>query len=174
MSNTTEEVIYTTKLIALEDKGTLESLSGLKIGLVDNEEDYVGNILPLEVIEKNELSKNNEIKKISDTITLMNMLLKKELDAIFIGSSYKEMFKKVDDFDESTTFVEITSYSKTYEKKEIEPEEQVEASEITKPFTILLLGVDSDEEEMDPNLAFNGDTIMVIAIDPVTLNVTMG
>lgn len=171
---TSEEVSYKTVLLALEDKGKIEDLKDLKIGLVENEEDITGYILPIELIEKYKLEDDNEIVKVSDTVTLMSMLLNKEVDAIFISANYKGMFKNVEEYDEEkTSFVEITSYSKNYQKKETEKEKISTNTKITEPFTVLILGIDSAWDYLDPNDSFNGDTIMLLAVDPETFHVTM-
>ena len=45
---------------------------------------------------------------------------------------------------------------------------------LTEPFTILVLGVDSESENgLDANAAFNGDTLMLITFNPKTLTATM-
>ena len=44
---------------------------------------------------------------------------------------------------------------------------------MTKPFTILLLGIDSEGQGIKESSSFNGDTIMLVSFDPVTLNATI-
>lgn len=44
---------------------------------------------------------------------------------------------------------------------------------MTKPFTILLLGIDSEGQGIKEASSFNGDTIMLVSFDPVTLNATI-
>ena len=168
------EYAYRTALIATEDKGNIKDLKDLKIGIVDNEGDITGYILPLEVIEENKLEKNNEIVKVSDTITLMTKLLNNELDAIFIAHNYKEMFSNIENYDsKTTTFYEITTYGKNYQKEDIEDENIESKSETTKPFTVLLLGIDSMEDGIGNGGSYNGDSIILMAVDPATLHITM-
>lgn len=170
MSST--KVEYKTVLLSLNDI-TLGDVKDLKIGVTNNEEDITGYILPYEVIDKNKLEDTNEIVKVSDTITLMSMFLSKELDVIFISSNYLSMFKNIEDFDENTVFYEVTSYGKDYKKSEVETEVVSTNTEITKPFTILLLGLDSTEDGIEKAASYNGDTIMLLAVDPSTMHVTM-
>ena len=57
------------------------------------------------------------------------------------------------------------------EKRENEDKKTVKNSKkLTEPFTILLIGVDSEKETMNANQAFNGDTLMLITFNPKTLN----
>ncbi len=167
------DVAYKTVLVSLKDLGNVENLKDIKIGLITNEEDINGYILPMEVMEKYSLDKNNEIVKISDNITLMSKLLNNEVDAIFISSNYKSMFQSLDNYEETTTFYEITTYGKNYKKSEVEKDITSNKTEISEPFTILLLGIDSYEEEIGDGGSYNGDTIMLLAVDPSTLDVTM-
>ncbi|WP_297981952.1 LCP family protein [uncultured Methanobrevibacter sp.] len=51
-----------------------------------------------------------------------------------------------------------------------EEDNSTEGKTLTKPFTFLILGVDSIS---DVNAAFNGDTIMIVTFNPKTLNATM-
>ena len=167
------DVAYKTVLVSLKDLGNVENLKDIKIGIITNEEDINGYILPMEVMEKYSLDKNNEIVKISDNITLMSKLLNNEVDAIFISSNYKSMFQSLENFEETTKFYEITTYGKNYKKSEVEKDITSNKTEISEPFTILLLGIDSYEEEIGEGGSYNGDTIMLLAVDPSTLDVTM-
>ena len=127
----------------------------------------------MEVITKYKLDSTNEIIRVNDNITLMSKLLNNEIDAIFISSNYKSMFQALDNYDANTKFYEITSYSKSYKKNEVEKDITNTKTEITEPFTMLLLGIDSYEEEIGDGGSYNGDTIMLLAVDPATLDVTM-
>ncbi len=162
---------YKTVLISLEEQKDIKDLKDLTIGIVNNEEDIEGYILPGEVISKYKLKSTNKIKEYDDTLTLMQALLNKEVDAIFIGHNYEGRFLNLENFDQKTKFYEIYDYEKEYEKEE--EEEDTEVTKITDPFTILLLGVDSEEDELKSTASFNGDTIMLVAVDPETLHATM-
>ncbi len=170
---TNKTATYKTVLISLEETKKIEELKDLKIGIITNEEDVEGNILPNEVIQKYKLKDNNEIVTFEDTLTLMQALLNKDVDAIFIGNDYERRFLNIENFDTKTEFHEIYKYEKEYEKEEEKQEKEVEVKKVTEPFTILLLGVDSETDELKNSTSFNGDTIMLIAVDPETLHATM-
>lgn len=166
------DITYRTALISLEKQDSIEKLQKLKIGLIDDKEDIVGNILPNEVIKKYDLDKNNEIVEFNDTVTLMSALANKEVDAIFISSNYQSMFKNIDALKENQEIYEIAAYEKKYKKEEVESEPEGDVTKLTEPFTVLLLGVD-EQEDGNINGSFNGDTIMLISFDPDTLHATM-
>ena len=44
---------------------------------------------------------------------------------------------------------------------------------VTEPFTVLLLGVDSEYDGLSNNAAFNGDSIMLLTFNPKTLSATI-
>ncbi len=170
-------ITHKTALVSMDKDLDIENLEGYKIGLIDNNsettEGIEGNILPYEVIEKFNLDDNNEIVEYSDTLTLMFDLYQGELDLIFISANYKANFKSVEGYEniENEVFT-IYEYGKEYEKSQIEDTSTANV-DLNEPFTILLLGVDSEVDGLAENASFNGDTIMLITFDPKTLNATM-
>ncbi len=172
-SMNTEEYMYSTSLVATKELGSIKELKDITIGIIENEEDIEGNILPNKAIKEYKLDSKNEIVKYSDTITLMGALISGEVDSIFVRSDYESMFDKLENLPEDIKFYEITKYEKPYKKSEVEKtDNEVIKTDITKPFTILLLGVDSQEDGMISG-SFNGDTIMLVTFNPETLNATM-
>lgn len=165
--NKTESNMHTTALISLSEQPKLENLKDLKIGITSNAEDIEGHILANEVIEKYNVKDNNEIIEFTDTITLMSALAKGEVDAIFISIDYPTMFKNIDGIDENQKFYEIAKYEKEIKKETTEEETKPDPSKLTKPFTVLLLGADSNDK------SFNGDTIILVTFNPETLHATM-
>lgn len=170
----TDEVKYHTSLISLKDLGNkIDKIKDIKIGMISDEEDIEGYILPNELITQYKLKDKNEIKEYSDTITLMTALTNGEIDAIFISSNYQNMFKSIENFDKDTKIYLIHKYGKNYKKLNTEEDIISTGTKITKPFTILLLGIDSEEASIKSSSSFNGDTIMLISFDPETLHATM-
>ena len=165
------EITYTTKLISYE-KLNVNEIKDKKIGILLNEEDITGYILPNEIIDKLNLSKNNEIIKYGDTITLMSAFINNEVDLIFISDNYRNMFNNIEEYDSSKEIFEITSLKKVYKKKQVE-NTAIDKTKVTKPFTMLLLGIDSEQDDIRKSSSFNGDTIMMVTFDPETLSTTM-
>lgn len=165
------EITYTTKLISYE-KLNVNDIKDKKIGILSNEKDITGYILPNEIIDKLNLSKNNEIIKYGDTITLMSAFINNEVDLIFISDNYRNMFTNIEEYDSAKEIFEITSLKKVYKKKQVE-NTALDKTKVTKPFTMLLLGIDSEQDDIRKSSSFNGDTIMMVTFDPETLSTTM-
>lgn len=165
-TNRKDDNIHTTILLSIEEKPGIEDLKDQKIGIVENTGDIEGNILPNEVIEKYNLKNDNEIIEYTDSIALLSALVKNEVDIIFISKDYEIMLKNIEGIDQNQKFYEIAKYEKKI-KQDNNDETTADPSKLNKPFTILLLGADSDEK------SFNGDTIMLVTFNPETLHATM-
>lgn len=160
-----EKIIYTTNLIKLKaNKNEIKN-----VGFLSNEKDVEGHILPQEFIANNGLK--YKITYYDDDIALLTALYDNKEDAVFITANYALKYSDIDKFKdiaEETTVLE--TYSKTLDNQDV-----VESTnkDITEPFTVLLLGVDSKYDGLSNNAAFNGDSIMLITFNPKTLSATV-
>ena len=161
-----EYITYTTNLVVLN--GT-EINSESTLGMINNSEDIEGNILAKELIEKEGLT-SNEVVEYASYYEMIFDLLNGEVDGIFLSSNYKTIFGSEEAFEELDNTTVAYSYS-----KEMENQDTTLTSDksIKEPFTILLMGVDSEIDGLNANAAFNGDTLMMITFNPKTLNATM-
>ena len=159
-----EYITYTTNLVVLN--GTEINEDSI-LGMINNSDDIEGNKLAKELIEKEELTKN-EIIEYSSYYEMISDLLNKEVDGIFLSSNYLTIFGG--DFEG----LENTSVAYSY-SKEMENQDTTLTSnkKLDEPFTILLMGVDSETDGLNANASFNGDTLMLITFNPHTLNATM-
>lgn len=165
---TKETSTYTTVLLSLN--GTSYD-SDITIGLISDEKDRTGYILPLEFMKKEKM--NNETKYYSNYTELIEALYNKEVDAIFITKDYKTIYGNEDKYQNIGT---ETTILKEYQKemKTEESELLTSTKSLTEPFTVLVMGVDSDEKDgLDANAAFNGDTLILVTFNPKTLTATM-
>ncbi len=169
-----EEISYKTVLLTFDEKyKSIEDVKDSKIGIVNDSDDLELYVLPNKIIKKNSLNENNTIVNYNSVIDLMDALYKKNVDLIFINSNYKDLFISFDEYNDlSEKGIVVTEYSEKQKNKSIEAKEtaNTESKALTKPFTLLILGVDSIS---DVNAAFNGDTIMIVTFNPKTLNATM-
>lgn len=170
-----DRVIYTSMLITFNnDYKNIKDIKNAKIGILDDTANYESNILALEVIDKYKLEGDNELIKHSSTLELMTALYNEEVDLIFIAGNYVELFSSLEEYkDIESKAIEVFEYSKSFNKKLIEEEHTDTSKLLTDPFTILLIGVDSTKVGLDKNAAFNGDTLMLISLNPKTLQATM-
>ena len=159
---------YTTVLIGL--KGT-ELTNDSKIGMITDETDRTGYILPLELMKKENMKQ--EISYYGNYTELLKALYNKEVDAIFITKDYPILYRNEEKYQNIASETEILKeYSK--EMKTEESELLASTKSLTEPFTVLFLGVDSESKDgLDANAAFNGDTLMLVTFNPKTLTATM-
>lgn len=166
-----DKITYTSDLITLTSgPKDVDDLENSKIGMIKDTEDIEGYVIPQEMIKDEKLDENNEIIQYEDSLEMMEDLYNEEIEAAFVSSNYKITFSNIDSYSniENETQV-ILEKSKTMKKNEKENSEK----SLDEPFTLLLLGVDSENDGLNPNQAFNGDTIMMITFNPKTLNATM-
>ncbi len=157
-----DKITYTTNLISLNETNNIK-----KVGMISNEDDIEGYILPKEYLKKNK--KDYKIKYYDSYDDLLNDLFEKNIDGVFITNNYiiiyKEDYKEI----ETTTKV-VDSYSKKMKNQDTI---SGTGKKITEPFTVLLVGVDTKYGGLDKNSPSNGDALMLISFNPKTLNLIM-
>ena len=165
---TSDTSVYTTVLLAMS--GTKYS-DDMVIGMITDEEDRTGYVLPLEYM-KNE-GMENTIEYYSNYTELLQSLYSREVDAIFITKDYATIYGGEEKYQNIATETTILKeYSK--EMKTEESELLVSTKPLTEPFTVLVMGVDSESTNgLDANAAFNGDTLILVTFNPKTLTATM-
>ncbi|MDD2625524.1 MAG: LCP family protein, partial [Bacilli bacterium] len=163
------ETLYSSSLVVLNESNIndVKELNNMKIGLYNNKESIEGYVIPKEIIKDRKLDKTNEIINYDDITALVLGLYEKEVDAILITTNYSVLFS----FNGFANIKDETKILISKEKK-IKVEDNTR-QEITEPFTILLMGVDSTLESIKSGSAFNGDALMLITFNPKTLNATM-
>lgn len=162
-----ETVIYTTNLISLNNTEFTNN-DTFNVGIINNETDIEGNVLAYELINKENL--NIRIEKYDTYFELLENLYNGKLKGIFITSNYQAMYEGYEAYEKIGEEVKVLyDYS-----KEMKNQDYIESSaSVEDPFTILLMGVDSQYDGLNANAAFNGDTLMLITFNPHTLNATV-
>ena len=160
-----DQVVYTSYLIKLKDN---EFNKESKIGMIKDDNDIEGSILASEIIKKEKLS--NDIEYYDTYTDLLVGLYDKTVSAIFVSGNYVTLFKS--SYENIATETEVIyKLSKKMANKDLSLKTD---KELTEPFTILLMGVDTESSEgVKANSSFNGDTLMLIAFNPKTLNATV-
>mgnify|MGYP001111289338 CR=1 FL=1 len=154
-----EYVTYTSNLVVLNGN-KIDNNS--KLGMINSSDDIEGHILAKELIKDKKLE--CEVVNYSSYYEMIYDLLHKEIDGIFLTPNYMAIFGSEEGFTELKNTSAIYTYSKKMENQDINIGTN---KNLTEPFTILLMGVDS------ANASFNGDTLMLITFNPKTLNATM-
>ena len=167
MGNLTESntTIYTTYLINFNDDEFNEDKI---LGMVDDKESIEGYILANKLIKKEKLK--NKVIKYAGFTELLNAFYNKEVDAIFVSSNYKTLFGSdaYPNIGDETNII-----YKFSEKRKNEDKRIASNKELTEPFTLLVMGVDSEANGLNANAAFNGDTLIYMTFNPKTLTASM-
>ena len=171
-----DTVTYSSSLIVASSSEieSVEDLADNSIGILSDESSPEGYIIPNEVIDENKLKDENEIVEYDDYFTAMADLYDGEVDAIFVPTDYPSMFTSME------TYTNITDDTKIILTKEKEMKKTSTSNRststgksVTEPFTILLMGVDSEQEGLSKNTVANGDSLILVTFNPNTLNATM-
>ena len=171
-------ITYTTDLIVLKDSNIekIKDFKKITIGYISKDKALEDNTISELIIKENDLKNKNTIKEYTDYAEMLNDLYDKKIEAVLISSNYTVMFNTIEKFSNIKEDVKvITSKSKEFKKKQTTTTNNniVNKNIIKDPFTILLMGVDSEHNGLDKNAAFNGDSLMLITFNPTTLNTTV-
>jgi len=169
-----DKITYSSYLVSLNKSNynSIDDCINLKIGILDIKDNIDNYIIPMEIIENEDLDSDNEIVKYDDLHDMLKDLYDKDIDMMFISSNYVSMFESESGYENIKNDIKvITSSEKVLDKDETE-EEQSTGKSVKEPFTILLMGVDSEKDGLD-NSSSNGDSLMLLTFNPSTLNATM-
>lgn len=161
-----DTINYTTYLISMKDS---EFNSDSKIGIISDTTNIEGNILAKKLINKDNLP--NKLYQYDDFYVMLDDLYSGKIDACFVSSNYTILFaaeEKYQNIKDDTKVV--LQYS-----KEMKNQDNISYTnkKLTEPFTVLVMGVDSETNGLNANGAFNGDTLMMITFNPKTLSASM-
>ena len=157
------EVIYNSYLIVLSDK-TFNKDS--VIGIIDKDIDNDNYDLAQKLIKEKKLY--NKVEYYNDYIKLIDDLYKGVIDAAIVPGNYENLVKNEVGFENIDSDVKkVFEYS---EKKKNEDLDLVSNKDFNEPLTFLFLGVDSEGDGLNASSSFNGDTLMLMSINPKTLN----
>ena len=161
-------VTYTTNLITLKD-GKINKNS--IIGMIKSPDDIEGNLLAKKLLKKEDLK--NKIEYYDEYPKMLQDLYNGEIDGCFVSSNYPILFGETEDFSNIENDVKV-AYELSEDMKNADNNSiKNKGKDLTEPFTVLLMGVDSEMDGLKANQAFNGDTLMLVTFNPKTLNATM-
>lgn len=170
-------VTYTSNLITLNGSEATEAsdIRNLKIGILEDEKSVEGYIIPMDIVKENKLEDENELISYGDYTSMVVDLYSGDLDACFVSGGYISIFSAIAGYEniQTDTKVIITKSEKLKKTETSAIETASSGKEITEPFTLLLMGIDSIGEDLEKNAVANGDTLILITFNPKTLNATM-
>ena len=140
---------------------SIVTLSNHHVNYNDGTIGYINTSMSLKILDNNALDN----RKLNDNyVELLNNLYDGQVDFAIVPTNYKLMFNNLID----KNLDEISIVRTFEEKTKVENNNQ----KIDKPFTILLMGVDSEIDGIN-NSSFNGDALMLITFNPKTLSTTL-
>lgn len=167
---TDDEAGYSSSLVVLKDSSydSIDDVKDKKIGMINDSNNIEGHTLPMEIVEEEKIDEAN-IVSYDSFVEMLTDLYEEEIDAVFVSSSYVSMFVT------ETGFEDIADKTKViYEKSEKAVKKQSTSDKtLNEPFTLLIMGVDSNTSSLKKSNSFNGDTLMLITFNPNTMNATI-
>lgn len=139
---------------------TIDDLKGTtKFGYIDNESFIAGNVLALEVVEKNNLKL--EMVPYTSYNDLILALFSEEIDVAALPDNYYQMFSVNDGYEDYLKDTKVIhTYSKEFKVTTLSGNDK----DLTKdPFTVLLMGIDEQRT----------DSLMIATFNPQRMTVTM-
>lgn len=162
-------ITYSTSLVVMKDT-KFKNDKDFVVGMISDESNIEGNVLANKLIDKKKLDKI-DIKYYDDNLEMLNDLYNGSIKGILISSNYVLSYQGYENYVNIKTDTKVVY---TYREKMKNQDIKLGSNKsLTEPFTILLLGVDSEVDGLDQNTVFNGDTMMLITFNPKTLNTTI-
>lgn len=170
-----DNVSYTTYLVVRSDDkaNDINDIKKYTIGMIDDKNLPDGYTISKNIINEYKLEDDNTIEKFSDYNSIISKLYKKEIQAAFLPSNYVETLSSQGYENIGSETKVIYKKTMSFKKTKLNSHVKSNGGDLTKPFSILLMGVDTTEEVLNPKEAAHGDTLILVTFDPKTLNTTM-
>lgn len=165
------KVIYSTSLVTLSsnDNNDIGNINNCKIGIINDTLSIDNYVIANDIIKENKLDSNNEIKKYDDILDMLSDLYSEKIDYMFISSNYQVMFSTTDGYENIGNELKVI----TTKDKSVAKNNSSNNSSVDGPFSILLMGVDSEKDGLKKNAYANGDSLILVTFNPDTYNATM-
>lgn len=170
-------ITYSSSLITKSSNtlSNINDISNSKIGLLNDNTSIENYTIPSGMINRYNLLGTNDVVKYDDISTMLHDLYTDNIDYMFISSNYKMMFGEMEEFSNISNDVKVIKTEEKKYKKDASSNDYLysDGNSITKPFTLLLMGVDSEVDGLSKNAGVHGDCLILITFNPSTLNATM-
>ncbi len=165
----TNMTTYSSSLVTMKNNKaeSINDIGSSELGMIKDENNVDGYQIPKQIIKKQKLS-SNKIVEYDDYVPMLKDLYEGKIDYIFLPTGYTIQFSSLEGFEEIGNETKIL-YT---EEKQVKSKIKKKGNKIDKPFTILLMGVDSEKENIR-GASFNGDSLMLLTFNPTTLNTTI-
>lgn len=166
---TARETTYSASIVTLStNKATsINDISSSKpIGMIKDKKSVDGYQIPKQIIEDKGLK--NKIESYDNYTDLLADLYDEKIEYIFLPSGYQTMFTSIEAYKNIAEDTKVLYTQKKSVKQVVSA-----GKSLKEPFTILLMGIDSDTNDLNQSSSFNGDSLMLITFNPTTLNSTI-
>lgn len=170
-SGLNKKVVYSTSLVSLKENKdvNLSTLKDKKIGISAD-----GDIenLSEDIIKKYSLDKNNKMVDYESDSKMILDLYNKEIDYAFLPTNFVDVYSSREEFEDIGSKLVVVDTT----KKEVTKEEvhlSGSSKDVSEPFTVLLIGIDSTVSGLQHADSFNGDSLIVVTFNPSTMSATM-
>ena len=140
--------------------------------MLNSDEDPTSHELQLNIINEYDLDEYNELLSYEDDASMIRDLYDGEVDYIFLPTNYGTIYSNYEEYETLEADTKILASAEKQETKE-DMELLGTSKDITEPFTVLLLGVDSKANGIANADSFNGDAMILVTFNPDTLTATM-
>lgn len=160
---------YSSSIVVKKDSSykSINDIKNKKIGILEEKDNIEWYEIPMDIVESENIN-NKNIISYDNYIDMIDDLLDSKIDAIFLPTNYTIMLASTDGYENLS---ETTKIIYTKEVKKENTEEPIEQTDLTKPFSILIMGVDTTGDGL--STSFNGDALILITFNPNTLNTTI-
>ena len=153
---------YSSSLIVLNDNKD-KSISSLdKIGMISDKNNIESYIIPKEIIKENNID-NDKIVSYDDFLLMLDDLYDEKIDGAFVSSSFSTMFSSNDKYSDIKNKVSVIETKDKKMKKQSASSNKT----LTEPFSVLLMGVDSEKESLESSSSLNGDALCIMLSIPL-------
>lgn len=167
---TNDETGYSSSIVVLKSSGlkSINDIKNKKIGMISDSNNIEGYTIPMEIIDEENINKES-LTVYEDFTLMLKDLYNKEIDAVFISSSYVSIYGTEEGLENIGDETKVI-----YEKNKKTVKKQTTSTKtLSEPFSLLVMGVDSSSNSLKKSNSFNGDTLILITFNPNTMNATI-
>ena len=160
--------VYSASIVTRVDHSAsnIKDIGSNSIGILNDSSSIDGYEIPNQIMETQKLT--NTLVNYEDYIDMIHDLLDEKIDFIFLPTNYSVLFQNIDGLENLSSQTKVI-YT---EDKKVKKDTNTAGISIDKPFTVLVMGVDSEKENIAGS-SFNGDALMLITFNPKNLNATI-
>lgn len=161
---------YSTSLIAMKDSNIkdINDLKKKKIGIISDTNDTEGYVIANEIVKEENIDKKYLVEY-DNYLDMLSDLFDDKISGMFVSSSYADVFSNEEGYEKLDSLVTEVKVK----TKRIRKNVKTNTKSFAEPFTLLVVGVDSDTASLKKSNSFNGDTLMLMTFNPNTLNTTI-